>query len=220
MTDFEDYLLDYQIAEEVEDAIQEYDVTQWTFDEDDEILPEYEEEGENLDTAQYLFGDTSDDDEVMLVEDPVETIDLCNESFVAPARPYFRTNTDVRAPQMMDLCAQAVPRPHHFPTQSAIDLSPQRLPASRNLAAANDMIEIVDSPVLNRQPGASHTATQAVKIPCPICFESIVENNPVSTQCGHLFCEQCIQLCLQEKKVCPMCQKKLPDKSPFHSVFL
>lgn len=231
--------MDDQDAEE--DATQEYDITQP--DGDNEILSENEEEGENMNAAQGLLGDASDEDDVLLVEVPVETIDLCTQSFVEPARPRSRANAS-GPHQTIDLCTQAAPRPQHFLTQSIIDLSTQRLPAPRDLAAANDVIEIPDSPVTNRQPGTSHntryrnanpmntsppkqqcrfdpneSATQAVKISCPICLESLIGRNPVSTMCGHLFCTQCIQLSLQNNKLCPMCKKKLTGKSPFHTVF-
>lgn len=235
---------------DAEDATQEYDVTQPG--EDHITLSENEEDDENmnaavenmngaveglldatqglLDGAQGLLDDTSDDDDVMVVpyfpqHAPMETIDLCTQAaFAPPARPYFRANAD-GTPQTIDLCTQAVSLP-----QSTIDLSTQRFPAPNDDAAANNVIEIPDSPLPNRRPGTSHnaqyrnenqmktsppklpcrfdpneSATQpAVKLSCPICLETLIGRSPVSTLCGHLFCTQCLQLSLQTNKLCPV----------------
>jgi SNF2 family DNA or RNA helicase len=45
---------------------------------------------------------------------------------------------------------------------------------------------------------------------CSICFEQL--NNPSLTSCGHLFCKDCLDMCLQFKKSCPMCKTDLTGK--------
>ena len=45
---------------------------------------------------------------------------------------------------------------------------------------------------------------------CSICFDTL--NNPSLTPCGHLFCKECLEMCLQVKKLCPMCKADLSGK--------
>lgn len=45
---------------------------------------------------------------------------------------------------------------------------------------------------------------------CVICMDEIT--NPALTACGHLYCYDCIKICLNNKKICPMCKKNLNGK--------
>ena len=45
---------------------------------------------------------------------------------------------------------------------------------------------------------------------CVICMDEIT--NPTLTACGHLYCYDCIKICLNNKKICPMCKKDLHGK--------
>ena len=45
---------------------------------------------------------------------------------------------------------------------------------------------------------------------CAICLDNI--DNPTLTSCGHLFCYDCLTLCLNNKKLCPMCKTDLTGK--------
>lgn len=45
---------------------------------------------------------------------------------------------------------------------------------------------------------------------CVICMDEIT--NPTLTVCGHLYCYDCIKICLNNKKICPMCKKDLNGK--------
>ena len=45
---------------------------------------------------------------------------------------------------------------------------------------------------------------------CSICFDEL--SNPSLTPCGHIFCKECLDLCLQVKKQCPMCKSDLAGK--------
>ena len=45
---------------------------------------------------------------------------------------------------------------------------------------------------------------------CSICFDTL--EDPTLTPCGHLFCNECLQLCLQSKPKCPMCKADLKGK--------
>ena len=45
---------------------------------------------------------------------------------------------------------------------------------------------------------------------CSICLDPI--DNPTLTSCGHLFCYECLKMCLADKKKCPMCKTDLTGK--------
>jgi DNA repair protein RAD5 len=45
---------------------------------------------------------------------------------------------------------------------------------------------------------------------CAICLDPI--NNPTLTACGHLFCYDCLKMCLDNKKLCPLCKTNLEGK--------
>ncbi len=46
---------------------------------------------------------------------------------------------------------------------------------------------------------------------CIICYD--IMNEPTMTPCGHMFCKNCIQLCLNHKKECPMCKHVIEPSS-------
>jgi hypothetical protein len=41
---------------------------------------------------------------------------------------------------------------------------------------------------------------------CPICLESIIEENKVKSECNHMFCKTCLEIALENKDNCPMCR--------------
>jgi SNF2 family DNA or RNA helicase len=45
---------------------------------------------------------------------------------------------------------------------------------------------------------------------CIICMEII--NKPTLTECGHIYCLECIKLCLVQKSICPLCKKNIDSK--------
>lgn len=45
---------------------------------------------------------------------------------------------------------------------------------------------------------------------CSICFDTM--SNPCMTSCGHIFCKECLDMCLHVKKLCPMCKTDLAGK--------
>ena len=45
---------------------------------------------------------------------------------------------------------------------------------------------------------------------CSICMDPL--DNPTLTTCGHIFCYDCLKLCLCDKKKCPMCKTDLSGK--------
>ena len=45
---------------------------------------------------------------------------------------------------------------------------------------------------------------------CSICFDTL--EDPTLTPCGHLFCKECLHMCLKAKPSCPMCKADLKGK--------
>jgi DNA repair protein RAD5 len=45
---------------------------------------------------------------------------------------------------------------------------------------------------------------------CSICMDDII--SPTLTNCGHIYCNECIKLCLSTKKMCPLCKKEISYK--------
>ena len=48
---------------------------------------------------------------------------------------------------------------------------------------------------------------------CPICMDKIVDGS--LTNCGHIFCKECIQNCLKFKSLCPTCKHPINAKEIF-----
>ena len=50
---------------------------------------------------------------------------------------------------------------------------------------------------------------------CPICMEQIDPTDehkcPVKTACGHLFCKECVILCVEKANSCPMCRAPMHE---------
>jgi SNF2 family DNA or RNA helicase len=45
---------------------------------------------------------------------------------------------------------------------------------------------------------------------CAVCFDTI--EDPTLTSCGHLFCNECLKVCLKASQKCPMCKTNLSGK--------
>ena len=71
-------------------------------------------------------------------------------------------------------------------------------------------------------PAASSSAPEGIS--CPICMDTVAEikadgKTVVSTNCGHIFCDNCLKGAIKTQKKCPTCRKKLSPKS-YHPLFL
>mmetsp|Transcript_56390 Transcript_56390/g.138553 ORF Transcript_56390/g.138553 Transcript_56390/m.138553 type:complete len:159 (-) Transcript_56390:217-693(-) len=67
--------------------------------------------------------------------------------------------------------------------------------AGHNNLAASDPDLNLDVPL----------APLAEEFCCPICFSMV--QDAMMTQCGHVFCSDCISECLSRKKQCPNCNQ-------------
>lgn len=61
-------------------------------------------------------------------------------------------------------------------------------------------------------------------VSCPICmdgYSEIVQNGRVivSTECGHVFCSQCLRDSLKNANTCPTCRKKMNHKR-YHPIYI
>ncbi|XP_029960873.1 E3 ubiquitin-protein ligase RNF4 isoform X2 [Salarias fasciatus] len=71
----------------------------------------------------------------------------------------------------------------------------------------------------------AHTSTRRPDtISCPICLDvhsEILESGRliVSTQCGHVFCSQCLRDSLKAAHTCPTCRKRLTHRQ-YHPLYI
>jgi hypothetical protein len=47
---------------------------------------------------------------------------------------------------------------------------------------------------------------------CPICFEKIKDKESIETDCGHIFCEKCIKIWIEQNNQCPYCRMTIVEK--------
>nr|XP_026493774.1 E3 ubiquitin-protein ligase RNF4-like [Vanessa tameamea] len=55
---------------------------------------------------------------------------------------------------------------------------------------------------------------------CPICMEELGKCPMSSTNCGHVFCSNCLEQSLKFEKRCPTCRKYLKGKLAYHPLYL
>lgn len=156
-----------------------------------------------------------DDDDVMLIPQHIETIDLCSENLFEMPRPYF-PHLGSEVIEIEDSPAsrrretpEIVMRPPRTetrtsPYQASAAAKKKSLPKPRPMNLDDSQI---DEP------------SQRVKITCPICLDSSMKKKLVSTKCGHIYCEDCLKLALQNLKKCPVCRKALTGRDPYHPIF-
>lgn len=81
------------------------------------------------------------------------------------------------------------------------------------------------SPSSASTPPALLPQSQGKGYKCPICLEVIEPDKPdsqrkmASTNCGHIFCFDCIKDAIKVSKQCPKCRKKLTVKG-YHQIFI
>lgn len=156
-----------------------------------------------------------DEDDVILIEPQIETINLCTQNPTQQNRsPRRRARRNaVERPEVIEIVDSPMmpPRSRTGPTRR------NRLNAARDAAAP--YVPSVAAPSTS-DVSLDSTQTPAIRVSCPVCFESVVGKNPVSTTCGHIFCSNCLQNSLRVTKACPMCRKKLVGRAAFHPIHL
>jgi hypothetical protein len=196
----------------------------------------------NHDISGYIVPEDEDDDDVILVPQVIETVDLCTQSFAIPANLRNQIIDITDSPTQVPANATAV-RSNvvnvsdvQIVNNTINSLGPTRN-NNRNLHAARDQAAPYPSTSnqRNRELATStpkrnalnfsddsfnYSQSQKIKISCPICLESVIGREPVSTTCGHIFCKNCIKLSMTTLKQCPMCKTALRGKAPYHNIFL
>ncbi|XP_052054273.1 E3 ubiquitin-protein ligase RNF4 [Apodemus sylvaticus] len=91
------------------------------------------------------------------------------------------------------------------------------------LSRDKDVYVTTHTPRSTKDDGATglrHSGT----VSCPICmdgYSEIVQNGRliVSTECGHVFCSQCLRDSLKNANTCPTCRKKINHKR-YHPIYI
>uniref|UniRef100_T1GE25 RING-type domain-containing protein n=1 Tax=Megaselia scalaris TaxID=36166 RepID=T1GE25_MEGSC len=74
---------------------------------------------------------------------------------------------------------------------------------------------IIEDPLEENIP-VSSSQNKDCKPSCPVCLKSCVV--PVSTLCGHIFCETCILKSLRIARKCPVCKRNMKGNA-FHRIY-
>lgn len=57
-----------------------------------------------------------------------------------------------------------------------------------------------------------------VRLECVICFKDFTDQDASSTQCGHIFCTECIKNVIRSRKVCPICNTSVTSNRSLRRV--
>lgn len=69
-------------------------------------------------------------------------------------------------------------------------------------------------------PEPAEPSTSGNGFTCAVCLEELKGHlKPVSTNCGHLFCLNCLQSAIRISGKCPLCNKK-QNKNSFHRIYI
>lgn len=58
-------------------------------------------------------------------------------------------------------------------------------------------------------PDVDHSLIDKEDFECALCYRLLY--HPVTTPCGHVFCRQCLDRCLDHKSDCPLCKSSLAE---------
>lgn len=67
----------------------------------------------------------------------------------------------------------------------------------------------IDTTAKKRKATASSTESKLFKLECAICLDSFGDQEISFTPCGHVFCTECIQRAIRERKQCPSCNYRV-----------
>lgn len=155
-----------------------------------------------------------DDDDVILIPPNIETIDLCTQAVIAPVRLINEVIDITDSPGTENSRAGPMRRRRSRTNAQPIYISDHPAPAqipTTSTPNARQQLNMDDS-MNDSQP--------RIALTCPICLDTVVNRTPVSTLCGHIFCQQCIVQALGNAKKCPMCKKALGGRKPYFNIFL
>uniref|UniRef100_A0A1B0G5U2 RING-type domain-containing protein n=1 Tax=Glossina morsitans morsitans TaxID=37546 RepID=A0A1B0G5U2_GLOMM len=104
-----------------------------------------------------------------------------------------------QTPQSDDVMFVSETNEVSFISGQALNNNVQR--ATRRRLALDDL-----SPMRNAPAKKLDSLAQFM---CPICLESMIEREPTSTMCGHVFCKSCIRKALTFNRRCPICKAEV-----------
>lgn len=146
---------------------------------------------DDLDESVVLVGDVPQSGSIKPIG-PNEDADVI---FVTEVRQPYRTLATI------DLCDS-------FDSQETTTKASAAQPSSMTTAkTATD----------NNNESPKKSAPGTTK--CPICLDMFTLDQILSTMCGHLYCEPCIQNVIKTRKKCPMCNRGL-KQNQVHRLFL
>lgn len=141
--------------------------------------------------------------DVEALDDEVQAV---SPSQVPPPRVIRRTRPYVT---IVDLEVDATPEVNKRPRITPLmHLFPERGEGS-SLQSSN-------AAKISEEP-AKAVVPKEPSFDCPVCWNKLVE--PSTTNCGHIFCTECIKQAIQYQKKCPTCRKAL-RKNNFHRIYL
>lgn len=181
-------------------------------------LPDEMNQQNPIQNQQHLG---EDDEDVIFIPREIETIDLCTQAIPQnpPRTPIRNQNQiNIRANNSSDVIvigdspAVNVQRNH---------LRHRTAPYRRTSPRQEALIALNLS--LNNSNNNLNDTQPKVTLQCPICYESAIKAEPMSTKCGHIFCKSCLMTCLTREKKCPVCKAKLSDRrgtTDYHRIYI
>lgn len=151
-----------------------------------------------------------DDDEIFVSTTTPEIVDLCN----SPLSLQTDNHTRLRNTRST---AGTTPIVRRMAEQ--FEMTSSRTACMRT---AKRPVGIANSspPSMRHRIEKPKTTDNGIKpINCAVCLEHPNDRKPTSTICGHIFCEICIKMAINQHKKCPLCQRKLSLKS-IHPIYL
>lgn len=139
-----------------------------------------------------------------------------------------RENLDTTIDLTIEDSPPRVPRPSTSAIPEVIDLSNENenpnnvasFPKCRKKGKDTNVAMLWEDDDLPPPPKIPLFDQPRPEILCPICYTNMLEvSHVMSTKCGHLFCQNCIEDSLKTRAVCPICRRKVL-KSHLHIVYL
>lgn len=146
------------------------------------------------------------------MSDPIDFIDLTQESPVNKAAGIHMTKNASKLRKHRS-CKQQTMFYHNLTESGAASNSSNNDANQNDSQTPVEIIELDDtlspSHKESKYIGASDSGNVVV-LACPICFEKLSsELKPMFTPCGHIFCNECLELSIRNKKKCPKCQRSI-----------
>jgi len=155
-------------------------------------------------TASKNGGNQSDEDKLMKIEININNDDQTRDhagSHSTPSRCASHPNSPSSSPKLLGKRSRSA--------QSIIDQS-----SSHCSEAAATSLSPTKScpPKLVRVEGCKDVPQELINkddFECTLCYRLLY--NPVTTPCGHVFCRQCLDRCMDHSSMCPLCKGSLAE---------